>query len=531
MLLTAFRSILNGVINNKMIRFYLLLICIFTFCGCEKSSSEKTLKLTFLSEVNSLDPRFGYEIPANHAVKMLFEGLMRFSPDRGLIPAAAESYQISQNQKKYTFKIRPSKWINGQPVTAFDFEYAWKSIVDPKLPTQGAADFYPIKNVEAIVRGDLPVDAAGITAIDAETLVVELAYPCPFFLELTATSAYSPIYRNEAEKNPFSEHFQITNGPFYLKEWVQQDHMIFEKNPAYWNAGSVSLERIEISIIEDVSTQLALFEKGESDWFGKPFAKLPLDAVPDLESKMLLHHFPEKAVYWYFINTEKYPFNHPKVRRAFGLAVDRHEIVSHLLKEKEECATSVNRGYHLFNDGAIDEAKALFCEALEEMGIDLDSFPVVHLSYCNIETNHRIACAVQQQWQNVFKIQVKLDPQEWTTYYDNLSNGKFEIGGLSWHSRVRDPIYNLQLFKYSDDRLNMANWENQEFQKLIDGAQGESNLQKRQTLLEKAESILMDEMPIIPLYFLTISYAKNSLLDHVYLSDMNEIDFAWAVKN
>lgn len=525
------RKKLDALSNRVFgIRFFLIVLCLLC-TACENSPlSEKTLRLTYLSEANSLDPRYGYEIPANHTVKMLFEGLMRLSPDNQLIPAAAEEYSISPDGKTYTFKIRPAKWSNNTPVTAYDFEYAWKSVIDPKIPTQGTADFYPIKNVEAIVKGELPVEKAGVKALDKQTLVVELAYPAPYFLELTTTSAYSPVYSKALEKDPYAEAYFVTNGPFRLKKRLEHHETVLEKNPYYWNASEVQLDRIEISIVEDASTQLALFEKGKCDWLGKPFAKLPLDAVPSLKKKGILSHFPERAVYWYFINTERFPYHHPKIRRALALAVNREEIVTHVLKEGEERATSVNRECCHFEDAAETQACALFEEALDELGLTRKTFPIIHLSYCNIETNHRIACAIQQQWQKTFSIEVKLDPQEWTAYYDNLSTGKFEIGGLSWHSRISDPIYNLQLFKYADDRLNMSNWENPDFQNALQEAQEEADPLKRLVLLEKAESILMEQMPVIPIYFLTISYAKNPQLKGVCLSELNEIDFSRASK-
>lgn len=512
---------------KQILLFLLCLAC----AACENSPQpEKTLRLTYLSEANSLDPRYGYEIPANHTVKMLFEGLMRLSLHHELIPAAAKEYSVSPDGKTYTFKIRPAKWTNNAPVTAYDFEYAWKSVIDPKIPTQGAADFYPIKNVEAIVKGELPVEEAGVRAFDEHTLIVELEYPTPYFLELTATSAYSPVYSKASKKDPTGEAYSVTNGPFRLKKRLEHHETILEKNPYYWNASEVKLDRIEISIVEDASTQLALFEKGKSDWLGKPFAKLPLDAVPALKEKGMLNHFPEKAVYWYFINTERFPYSHPKIRRALALSMNREEIVTHVLKEGEEIAAGVNRESRLFEDGALSEARNLFDEALTELGLAREDFPQVRLSYCNIETNHRIASAVQQQWQKALSIEVRLDPQEWTTYYDNLSSGKYEIGGLSWHARISDPIYNLQLFKYASDRLNMSNWENDEFQLTLQEAQEEVDSRRRLALLKKAETILMEHMPVIPVYFLTISYAKNPQLEDVGLSELNEIDFSRAWK-
>lgn len=501
-----------------------LLLCLSS-CS-KKPFKEKTVRLAFLSEANSLDPRFGYEIPANHVVKMLFEGLMRTANDGSLTKALAESYTISADQKKYQFKLREAYWSNGMRVIAEDFEYAWKSIIDPSIPTQGTSDFYPIKNVKAIVRGELPVEHAGVKAIDNRTLLVELENPTPYFLELTATSAFSPVNSILAKQN--EDVSTVSNGPFVLKERRMHDRMLLEKNPLYWNQEQVNIDRIEVIIVEDANTQLALFEKNKIDWFGKPFAKLPLDAVPTLKEKNILQTFPERAVYWYFFNTEKFPFHYQKIRKAFALAINREAIVEHVLKEDEWPATSVNRGLSFFQDGDVAGARVLFDEGLEELKLTRQTFPKVKLSYCSIETNHRIAAAVQQQWQQALGIEVELDPQEWTAYYDNLTSGNYQVGGLSWHARVRDPIYNLQLFVYKDDRLNISNWEHPIFQELVEDAIEETNPTKRSDYLTLAEAFLMEEMPVIPIYFLSISYAKNPMLENVYLSEINEIDFSRA---
>lgn len=475
---------------------YVFFLSLMLLVGCSVTKKEKEsriLRLNYLSDATSLDPRFGYEIPANHTVKMLFDGLMRYQPDGKLGFAACERYEISPDQKKYTFFLREAKWSNGAKLTAHDFEYAWKCVIDPKLPTLGAADFYPIKNVQAVVRGKLPLEEVKIQALDQKTLVVELENPTPYFLELIATSAFSPIY--SANKPGIKEECWISNGPFCLKEWVPTDKIVLEKNPHYWNKEGVKFDKIEISIIPDASTQLAMYEKKKIDWFGKPFSKLPLDAVPSLREKGQLTFVPERAVYWYFLNTEKFPFTHPKIRKAFSLAIDRREIVSHVLKEEEVAATSLNRGSSYFSDGDVKTAMALFSEALAELQMSKEEFPSVKLSYCNLETNHRVASCVQQMWQNVLGITVELDPQEWTCYYDNLCTGNFVAGGMSWHSRIKDPIYNLQLFQYKEDRLNMSNWENIRFQQLISKAQEKADPKARASLLVEAESSSWKKCP------------------------------------
>lgn len=519
---------------NKRFVALILSLCALTACCTKGNPMQKIIKLAFLTEANALDPRFGYEIPANHLVKMLFEGLMRMTPDKVLIPAACQSVVISDDQKTYTFTLRPALWSNGETVTSHDFLYAWRSVINPQTAARGTADFYPIKNVQAVIKRELPIDAVGIHAPDERTLVVELEHPTPYFLELTSTSVFSPICASVDKKDPLWSQKMgsgfVSNGPFLLKERKMHRHLLLKKNPHYWNAEQVQVDGIHISIVETAETQLAMFERDEIDWFGKPFTKLPLDSVSDLKEHQGLTHFPEKAVYWYFLNTEKFPFNHPKIRKAFALAINRKAIVDHLLKEDEKVATSVNRGHSFFTDGNTDEALRLFHEALQELSLTVETFPSIPLSFCNLDLNTKVASIVKEQWEKTFGIQVVLEGQEWVSYYNSLVEGNYLAGGLSWHSRVHDPIYNLYLFKYKEDRLNISRWENAQYKTLLEDAEEQVDPSLRKAILTQAEQLLIDEMPVIPIYFLSVSYVKNKQLENVYVSDINEIDFASARK-
>lgn len=525
-----------------------LLASFLFFFGCDNKKHENShvtmqtdnLNISFMSEATSIDPRFGYEPPANFIAKMLFDGLMRFSAEGSLVTAVAEKVEISADRKTYIFQLRPCLWSNGAEVTAFDFEYAWKSVIDPELDTKGASDFFVIKNVQAITRKQVPLDTVGIHAMGPRILKVELEYPAPYFLELTATAAYSPVYKEGTLKNPqwamqAGPDF-VCNGPFILKEWKKQYQYLFEKNPLYWDADNVHLSSITASIIEDPQTALLLFQTGKLDWYGKPFSKISLDAVPYLKEKEILELKPELAIYWYFINVDKYPFTNKKIRQAFSLAVNRKAITSHLLQEGERPAFGIvpsfaETAFKMDDEEAIEKAKILFEHGLNELGITRNEFPEIPLDFCGIEVNKQIAQAIQQQWQQHLHVKVKLVPQEWTIHYDNLSVGNFTIGGMSWHSRISDPIYNLEVFKFRNSGLNMSKWESNEFQQLLDRSNHAINQEQRETLLHQAEALLMEEMPVIPIYFLSLGYAKNPHLHDVLLSELNQIDFKSAYKD
>jgi oligopeptide transport system substrate-binding protein len=240
------------------------------------------------------------------------------------------------------------------------------------------------------------------------------------------------------------------------------------------------------------------------------------------------------GVYWYFVNTEAYPFNNKKMRKAFAYAIHRKAITDHILQEGEMPALGVlpkllnvsNRPY--FPDHEVNEARKLFQEALDEMGITKEQLPPITLSYNSSEYHQRTAQIVQEQWLKAFGIKVKLEQEEWKVHYQKLISGNFQIGGMGWHSWLRDPIYIMQTFRYRADGINMSRWEHPLYQSLLEATEHEVNKEKRRTLFYEAEKLLMDEMPVIPVYFTSICYAKKDGLKNVYISELNQLDFKWA---
>jgi len=527
-----------------ILRFFLV-FCIF-LASCQKRESThvstqnpKYLRISFYGDVRSLDPRIGIDYPSAFGTKMLFEGLMRIGQGGQVETAIAESYEISEDHLTYTFHLRPSVWSNGDVITAYDFEYTWKKVIDPKGGySLGAQNFYPIKNARRILKGNQSIDSVGIRAIDEKTLEVQLSHPAPYFLEVTATSSYFPVNARIDQENPNwinreGEAF-VCNGPFSLEHHHVENEIVVKKNPKYWDAASVQLPGIHIAIIKDASTQLNLFEKNQLEWLGKPLSRVPLDAIENLRSKDKIQFFQTLGLYWFFLNTESFPFNNKKMRQAFAYAINRQLIIDHLLKGEETPALGVlpqklaSQDTPFFQDNNQERAIALFQEALDEMGIQKEDLPKITINY-NVATVHmRIAQALQEQWNQVFGLDIKMEQQEWKFHYEKLQKGNFQIGGMQWQSWLRDPIYIMQTFREKDNGVNMSRWGNKEYSDLISQAEKQPDPVHRKNFFNKAEALLMEEMPVIPLYFTTIAYAKSDKLKNVYISELYEVDFRWA---
>jgi oligopeptide transport system substrate-binding protein len=527
----------------RYVKEFLALFFLVLMVGCSKakeSSSETGLDADFLqislaAEVRSLDPRYGTDDQSQHAIRMLFDGLMSFDLKRNLIPSTAKKYEISSDLKTYTFYLRPSKWNNGKDVTAYDFEYTWKKVINSTCKGTALHNYYPIKNVQAVLQGEKNIEDVGIKALNEKMLIVQLEHPTPYFLESLTNPCFFPVNAEIDKKNPNwakqNGKAFVCNGPFYLKEHRHNNEILVLKNPSFWDAEHVRLPGIKIAIIKEPLTQLSMYQKNQLAWLGKPLHKMPLDAIPTLKRRGKLYHIPSLGVYWYFINTQAFPFTNKKLRQAFAYAINRQEITTHVFQEGETPAQGIlPPGLEIcsdayFPDNCLEKARALFSEALQELGITKEQLPPITISYNSSEDHQRTAQVVQEQWHKAFGIKVNLEQREWKVHYQKLIDADFQIGGMRWDSFIRDPMYIMQTFRFRADGINMSHWEHQTYQDLLNRAEKEPDKEKRRQIIYEAEKFLMEEMPVIPVYFGTISFAKKKYLKDVYVSELYMIDF------
>lgn len=519
----------------------LLLLIPFLFsCGKKNSNEEgkRFANLAIIAPLRSLDPRISSETPNTQVISMLFEGLMHLGPKGEILPALAESYEISEDQCTYTFHLRDSVWSNGDPVTARDFEYAWKKSVTPDSAHNGAFTFYCIKNVKACLSNEVSVDAVGIHALDDKTLQVELEHPAPYFLALCTRSTYSPVHRKFAEKNSLwgsnaGSDF-VSNGPFRIKSWKKNSELILEKNETFWANETVALPGIRISIIDDATTQCFLFEKEELDWLGEPFNSIPRDLIGEAKYQKKSHTIDACGLFWFFLNTEKPPFNNKNFRKAIAYALDRESLTQHVFQFGESPAMGILNGeiavhaFPYFKDSNLVAAKKHLDLALEEMGLTLETLPPIQMSQRSCLFTSRVTQAVQEQLRKNLGIQVEIDHADWPVHFVKVQKGDYQMGEMPWHSWLRDPIYMLDTFRDKSQGINMSRWEHPDYQELLTLSDYETDLVKRKEYLQKAEAFLMEEMPILPVCYTKYFYLQNPELKGVYLSPLREIEFRYA---
>ena len=527
----------------KLFRNIFGILLLIALIGCSKESKQNStmsqiLNLSISSEVRSLDPRVGNDYPSGLIIKMLYDGLMRLGPDGKLSQGVAESYEVSDDLKTYTFHLRSSRWSNGDPVTAYDFEYAWKKAIDPQYAKTGSFTFYIIKNVAACLEKRATLDEVGINAIDDRTFVVELEHPAPYFLSLTTCSTFAPICKKVDLERPdwsyYGDKFFVSNGPFYLENWQKGNCITLKKNREYWDEPKVCLSGINILIIPDATTQFYMFEKGDIDWLGAPFGTIPIDLIKGLYKEKKVHQLEAMGLNWLFINTKKFPFSNKCFRRALASAIDRQAICEHVLLKGEKIALGIlgsefsEQIQPYFEDGNNDIARQYLSIALNELGITLKELPPISISFPSTDSSFRLVQALQQQLEQSLGIKVLLNHSEWMVHFNNVTSGNYELGLMAWVSWISDPIYFLNAFREEKLATNMSRWEHPLYKYYLNRSDNETDVVERKKDLVRAEALLMAEMPVIPIHYVTMSYAHHPKLKNFYISSLYEIDFKHA---
>jgi oligopeptide transport system substrate-binding protein len=511
---------------------FILSIGMMVLTGCQSNNEkadveDQIVRIHITDDPQSLDPRLERALEATTVLHAIYEGLMRTNMHGEPIPALAEKVLLSPDKKTYTFTLKKTFWSNGDPLTADHFVATWREILKPEFPAPNAYRFYMIKGAKAAKEGKIPFEEVGIQNPDPSTLIVELESPAPYFLELLTSHFFYPVHPQ------FSPQNVISNGPFKLKNWQKHHELILTKNSKYWDVDEVKLQKL-IFMPLDEHTALRMYQNGELEWVGSPAGTLPQDAIATLKYRQQLKTAPAAGTHWFRINTAKMPLQSAKMRKAFAYAIGRKAIVENILQGHQKPATAIvppsfkldPTSYFLDND--TPKAWFLFQEALEEMRLSKDSIPSITLCYSNNSRNHRIAQAVQQQWNKTFNIEVKLESCESQIFYDRLNRQDYQIALGSWFADYQDPINFLEIFKYKNNQTNNTHWENSDYIQLLNQSSLEFIPSKRKDLFAKAESLLMQEMPVIPLFFAVFNYVKYDTLFGVYFSDLGYLDFKFA---
>jgi len=474
--------------------------------------AQMELRVGNLGEAQTLDPHFVSGVWENRISGDMFMGLTTEAADGSAIPGAAESWTVSDDGLVYTFKIRDHLWSDGTPVTADDFVYSLQRILDPNAAAEYASLLYTIKNAEELNSGQMEgMENLGARALDPQTLEITLKAPAPFFLEqLTHYTAF-PVPRHVIEKHGKdwikSENI-VSNGAYVLNEWVPNTHVILDKNPQFYDASNVQIDRVTYDPNEDRAAVQKRFRAGEID-VATDFAS---DQIDWLKANMPeeTRIAPYLGIYYYAVNNEREPFSDPRVRQALSMAIVREALTDKILKTGEIPAYSfVPPGVANYSAGPayvawkempyeerLEEARKLLAEA----GFGPDNPLAFTLSYNTSENHKRIAIAIAAMWKKL-GVKAELFNSEVKVHYDRLKQADFEVARAGWIADYNDPQNFLYLLETRTGPLNYGQYSNADFDTLMEQSANTQDLDARAKLMADAEAKAMADQANIPIYY------------------------------
>jgi oligopeptide transport system substrate-binding protein len=474
------------------------------------AAAEKVLRIANMAEPGTLDPHKSSTVDEFNILRNLFEGLMVLDPSGKVALGVAESFSISEDGLSYTFRLRGNaKWSNGEPVTAGDFVYSLRRMEDPKTHSQYAEVLYPIKNAQEVNTGKAALTDLGVQAPDARTVQITLKAPTLYFLQLLTHQSSLPV--NEKAVTRFGDEWlkpgnMVSNGAYMLDDVKPNSHVRIVKNPYYWDAAKVTIDAVVFDPSEDRAAVLKRYRAGEFDVLGD----LPNDQLTWLRQNMPkeLHIAPYTGVYFYAMNTTKPPFNDKRVRLALSMAINREILVEKITAAGELPAYGfVPGGTANYTPRRVAwrtmsqaQREAAAQKLLSEAGYGPGKPLRFELAYNTSENHKRIAVALAAMWKKL-NVSVELVNTEWKVHLSNMRIGNFQMGREGWIVDYNDAQGYLFLLQTSTKQQNYSRFSNPEYDRLMDEASLTADAGKRAGLLEQAEGILLDEMPVIPIYF------------------------------
>ena len=525
------------------------------------SSDGFNVTVNFASEPMTMDPALNSTVDGGVMANHLFEGLMKWQ-DTGeeadgsdgtvdnaeLTYGQAESYDKVENEDgtvTYTFHLRDGiKWSDGKDVTAGDFEYAWKRLVDPATAADYSYMLDSVVNANEIIAGEKDASELAAKAVDDKTFEVTITTDVPYFEEICAFPATMPVRQDIIEEKgdqwTFDPSTYISHGPYKLTEWTHNSQIVMAKNENYYDYENLGPDTITFKLMDDANAMLSGFKSGELDFIqDAPQAELPgLIASGDMK---ILNYL---GTYYVCFQTQKAPFDNPKVREAFTLAVDRTYIVNKVTQSGQvEAGGYVPSGISDADGGDFREeggdyykptdadyeancekARQLLAEAGYPNG---EGFPVVEYLYNTSDAHKAVAEALQNMWEQELGVTVTLNNQEWAAFLQTRKDGDYSIARNGWISDYNDPISFLDMWMTGGGN-NDAQYANPEYDNIIKQAKATSDATERMKLLHQAEDILVGQDYVVdPLYFYTQKYMLADGIEGTYYCPLGYFFFGY----
>lgn len=481
------------------------------------SAGEKILSVQVGSDPETIDPALNSAVDGGNMLLHSFECLLAVDQNGQLAPGQAESWETSEDGLTWTFHLRDGlKWSDGSDLTANDFVYSWKRVCDPMVAAPYAETVLSmVEGYDKAIEGDL--DALQVAATDNNTLVVTLSAPCSYFGSLAAFATLSPVQQATVEANgdawATKAETYISNGPFYVSDWVPGSYIMMTKNPYYWNADAIKLDGIKWNLIEDSNAAYSAYQTGEV----LMIKDVPTEEIPSLKENADFYVDPIIGTYYLSMNIDREPFNNADVRKALSLAIDRDYVANTLMQgtyspagnlmgpgwidtDGKQFKDNANGGKEYIDttnyEADLEEAKQLLADAGYPNG---EGFPTITYSTNDAGYHKVVAEYLQQAWAEL-GIDLQVDIVEWASFTPMRRNGDYDVARNGWVGDYSDPSNMLDLF-YSTNGNNDGKFNNADYDAAMELSRTTLDAAERSTALHNAEDILMEEAGCIPVAY------------------------------
>jgi len=477
------------------------------------------------AEPETLDIHKSSGVPEANIQRDLFEGLLAEAADGSLIPGVAERWSVSDDGLTYTFQLRDdARWSDGTAVTAADFVFAFRRALDPATASDYAFILWPVKNAEAFSKGELDdPKALGVEAVDEHTLKITLERPTPYFLGLLTHHMAYPAPRRAIERHGRQwtrPGRLVSNGAYRLVAWQPQSSIRLEKNPHFHDAANVVTDVVIYLPTEDKNTELKRFRAGELDIT----EDVPSSQIPWIERHLAdsFRNTPYIGTYYFAFNLAATPFRDAaKLRRALTLAIDRQLLTEKVTRGGEQPALGwVPPGVRDYRPQRMAEAemtqkareekaRKLYAEA----GYGREKPLTVELLYNTSDNHKKVAIAVAAMWKKVLGVKTRLRNEEWKVYLDSRKKRDFQIIRAGWIGDYNDAHTFLSLFQSDVGQMNPSAYANPDYDRLMRQAATTLDPRHRAEQMQQAEALLLQDLPLIPIYHYTTQHLVSPAID------------------
>lgn len=470
--------------------------------GSEGQGSENVFNTYVTGDIPDLDSTTSDFLISGNILNNVMEGLFRVDDELEPYPAQAESFEVSEDGRTYTFTLREGlEWSNGDPVTAADFRYAWLRAINPETADAPAYQVYEyITGGREYFAGEAQENEVGIRAPDDRTLIVELENPTPYFPSLLASSVYLPLneefVEEQGEEYALSADGLLYNGPFTMTELDPANQAVLSRNGSYWDAENVALEGVNMRVIKESATAVNLYESGELDFVG-----LSAEDVERLQDSEEFSTVQNSQTYFLYMNNEDPTLANADIRKAIQLGFDKRAYAEVIMGDGSEPAPGLvpdimpGPGEETFREFADDPLGDFDPEAAREYwerGVEeLGETPTLELTVGDDSASRDLATFVQSQLEESLGAETQILVRPFEALFDEQESGDYQMNAWSWTAGL-DPILFLELWE-SDSPLNDSGFASEEYDDLIQEVRRESDQERRMTLMAEAERLLVQE--------------------------------------